>query len=171
VTVSTAYATARDALSAGGWGGWMSDPAAIPPPSVYTRLSLGLSSMSEPSCRSWTVAACMRVIGDSISGLPVKVKRHRKRKRFTTPRSSCRKSLWNPLPDIDREQGRTFNCITSWGLNGCPYYHIIPYRTSLETHFRWRLVNSVPQMRVNMIKGHRVYRMDLIQVDHSKVRI
>ena len=144
-------------LSAGGWGGWMSDPAAIPPPSVYNQAIAGVIVNERTILSIMTVAACMRVIGDSISGLPVKVKRQQgNRKRFTDPEVELPQVIVEPFADIDREQG-DFNCITSWGLNGNAYYHIIDH-DKFGNPLQIEIVNP-SQMRVNMIKGHRVYRI------------
>ncbi len=68
-------------LSAGGWGGWMSDPSAIPPPSVYNQAISGVIVNERSVLSIMTVASCLRVIGDAVSGLDVQVHRQQGNRR------------------------------------------------------------------------------------------
>lgn len=144
-------------LSAGGWGGWMSDPAAIPPPSVYNQAIAGVIVNERTILSIMAVAACLRVLGDSSSGITVKVHRQTgNKRRFDDPEVDLPQVIYDPCADIDREQ-KDFNCVASWGLNGNAYYHIID-RDKSGNPLQLEVLNP-SQVKVNMIKGNLVYKM------------
>src|SRR5208282_2042583 len=113
------------ALSAGGWGGWLSDPAAIPPPSVYNQAVSGVIVNERSVLGIMTVAACLRVLGDAVGGLQIHVHRQQGNKRsYKDPEVDPPDVIVDPCADIDREQA-DFNLIMSLGLSGNSYFHII----------------------------------------------
>ena len=139
-------------LSAGGWGGWMSDPAAIPPPSVYNQAIAGVIVNERTILSIMAMAACMRVLGDSASGITVKVHRQTgNKRRFDDPEVDLPQVIADPCADLDREQ-KDFNCVSSWCLNGNAYYHIID-RDKAGNPLQLEVLNP-SQVKVNMIKGN-----------------
>ena len=144
-------------LSAGGWGGWMSDPAAIPPPSVYNQAVSGVIVNERSMLSLMSMAACMRVIGDSIAGLQVHVHRQEgNKKRFDDPEVDPPDVVYDPCADIDREQA-DFNLIASLCLSGNSYFHVID-RDKGGHPLQVEILNP-SQMKVNMIQGKRIYRI------------
>ncbi len=144
-------------LSAGGWGGWMSDPSAIPPPSVYNQAISGVIVNERSVLSIMTVASCLRVIGDAVSGLDVHVHRQQgNRRKYSDPEVDPPDVIVEPTVDIDREQV-DFNVVTSFGLAGNGYFHIID-RGKNDQPTQLEVLNP-SQVRVNRIKGIRVYRM------------
>jgi HK97 family phage portal protein len=145
------------ALSAGGWGGWMSDPAAVPPPSVYNQAVSGVIVNERSVLGIMTVASCLRVLGDAVGGLQVHVHRQQGNKRsYKDPEVDPPDVVVDPCVDIDREQV-DFNLVTSWGLAGNAYGHIID-RGRGDLPVQIEILNPA-QMRVNMVKGVRVVRI------------
>ena len=145
------------ALSAGGWGGWMSDPAAIPPPSVYNQAVSGVIVNERSVLGIMTVASCLRVLGDAVGGLQIHVHRQQGNKRsYKDPEVDPPDVVIDPCADIDREQA-DFNLIMSLGLSGNAYFHIID-RGSQEMPTQVEILNPA-QMRVNIEKGFKQYRI------------
>jgi len=144
-------------LSSGGWGGWMSDPAAIPPPGVYNQAIAGVIVNERSVLSIMTVASCIRVLGDALSGLTIHVHRQQgNRRSFADPEVDPPDIFVKPCADIDREQ-LDFNTVASWGLAGNAYYHIID-RGRMDMPTLIECLNPT-QMKCNMIKGVRVYRV------------
>jgi len=145
-------------LSAGGWGGWMSDPSAIPPPSVYNQAVSGVIVNERSVLGIMTVAACLRVLGDAVGGLQVHVHRQQGNKRsYKDPEVDPPDVVESPCADIDREQV-DFNLVASWGLAGNAYGHVIDRSGPLDMPTQIEILNPA-QIRVNMIKGVRVVRI------------
>src|ERR1017187_4813027 len=144
-------------LSAGGWGGWLSDPAAIPPPSVYNQAVAGVIVNERTILSIMAVAACLRVLGDAASGITVNVHRQiGNKRRFDDPQANIPDVIYDPCADIDREEV-DFNLVSSWGLNGNAYTHVID-RDKYGNPLQVEIMNP-SQMKVNMVKGNIIYKV------------
>ena len=145
-------------LSAGGWGGWLSDPAAIPPPSVYNQAVSGVIVNERSVLGLMTVASCLRVLGDAVGGLQVHVHRQQGNKRsYKDPEVDPPDVVMDPCADIDREQA-DFNLIMSLGLSGNAYFHTVDRAGQFEMPTQVEILNPT-QMRVNIEKGFKQYRI------------
>ncbi len=144
-------------LSAGGWGGWMSDPAAIPPPSVYNQAVSGVIVNERSIISIMAMASCVRVLGDAASGITPHVHRQQGHvRKFSDPEVDPPDVIWDPCADIDREQA-DFNLVASWCLGGNGYFHIIDREDGLNPSQVEILSPST--MLVRLINGKRVYRV------------
>jgi HK97 family phage portal protein len=134
----------------------MSDPAAIPPPSVYNQAISGVIVNERSVLSLMSMAACMRVLGDASSGLAIHVHRQTGNKRTPAdPEVDPPDVVIDPCADIDRDQA-TFNLIASWCLNGNAMYHII-HRDKFGYPDVVEILNP-SQMKVTQVKGKRIYK-------------
>jgi phage portal protein BeeE len=144
-------------LSAGGWGGWMSDPAVIPPNSVYNVSAAGVIVNERSVMSLMVVASCIRIIGDTVSGLTPRVyKMEGSRRSRGDIEVDPPEVIVNPYADMDREEG-DFKRIASLGLNGNFYMHIID-RNSRGLPTQVEILNP-SAVHVDMRDGVKQYRV------------
>ncbi len=143
-------------LAAGGWGGWMSDPAAIQPPSVYNQSIAGVIVNERSVLSIMAVAACLRVLGDAAGGLVPHVHRQEgNRPKFSDPEIDPPDVVMDPCADIDRDQA-DFNVVASLGLNGNAYFHVLDRERGYPTLIE---ILSPSNMIVREINGKKIYKV------------
>lgn len=162
MTVATRRRQLRDGapLSAGGWGGWQSDPSVIPPNSVYATSSAG-SVVNERTVMSlMVVASCVRVLGDAVAGLDVHVYRQKGTRRSNTDKEvDPPQVIAEPYADMDREQG-DFALTASLGLGGNLYKHIVD-RDDKGNPLQVEVLNP-SAIKVEMIGGFKTYKLGAV---------
>lgn len=113
-------------ISQGGFGGWIGDPSVIPPPSAFNMGTAGVVVNERTVLSLMSVSSCIRILGDTASGLEPRVyrqagsRRDPARDKEVDPPSV----ITVPYAEMDREQG-DFNRIASLGLNGNQISHVI----------------------------------------------
>lgn len=144
-------------ISQGGWGGWISDPAVIPPNSAYNQTSAGVVVNERSVLSLMAVSSCIRVLGDSAAGLTPHVYR-----QTGTRRSRADKEvdppdvIVEPYADMDREDG-DFRLVASLGLNGNLYKHVVD-RDSRGNAAQVEVLNP-SLLKVEMVDGRKAYRV------------
>jgi HK97 family phage portal protein len=135
----------------------MSDPAAIPPPSVYNQAISGVIVNERTIISIMAMASCVRVLGDAASSITPHVHRQvGSVKKFSDPEVDSPPVIYDPCADIDREQA-DFNLVASWCLGGNGYFHIIDREDG--TNPSQVEILSPSTMLVRMVNGKRVYRV------------
>ena len=113
-------------ISQGGWGNWIGDPSAIPPPSAFNLSTAGVVVNERTVLSLMIVASCIRIMGDTSSLLEPHVYRQVGSRR--DPKADKEVDppnvIVDPYADMDREQG-DFDRIAVLGLNGNMLTHII----------------------------------------------
>lgn len=143
------------ALNAGGMGSWMSDPSMIPPNSAYNASAAGVLVNERTVMSLMVVASCLRVLGDAASGVGVHVYRMKgKRRSSTDTEVDPPQVIAEPYADMDREQG-DFNLVTSLGLAGNLYKHVVD-RDEKGNPLQIEILNP-SNLKVEMIKGVKTY--------------
>lgn len=111
-------------IANGGWGGIM-DPSAIPPPSAFNQSTAGVVVNERTVLSLMVVASCIRILGDTASGLEPHVYRQTGGRRSPQDKEVDPPSvIVDPYADMDREEG-DFNRIASLCLNGNMMTHVI----------------------------------------------
>ena len=150
------------ALVGNDWYGQWGDPSVIPPNSVYNVSSAG-TLVNERSVLSLTVvAACLRVIGDTVSN----IEPHVYRMNGVSPNPVLDEEVTppevivDPYADMDREDG-DFRRIGSLALGGNIYVHVIDrdLRTGMPVQVE---VLNPSMIRVEMELGWKVYRIGAV---------
>ncbi len=142
-------------ISQGGWGSWMGDPAAIPPPSAGNYSTSGVIVNERTVLSLMIVAACIRILGDTAAGLEPHVyrmkgsRRSREDKEVEPPGV-----IVEPYADITRRDG-DFRRIASLGLNGNIMSHVVD-RDQRDNPAQVEVLNP-SMIKVEMRGGRKTY--------------
>ena len=148
------------ALNAGGWGGWQSDPAVIPPNSVYNTSTAGTIVNERTVMSLMVVASCIRVLGDAGAGLDVHVYRMSGKRRSNTDKEvDPPQVIAEPYADMDREQG-DFALTASLGLAGNLYKHVVD-RDDNGNPLQIEVLNP-SIVKVEMVNGFKTYKLGAV---------
>lgn len=147
-------------ISQGGWGGWISDPSVIPPNSAYNQSSAGVVVNERSVLSLLAVASCVRVLGDTASGLDVHCYRQTGTRRSKDDKEvDPPEVVVDPYADLDREDG-DFRRVACFGLNGNVFEHVID-RDRKGNPEQVELLNP-SLIKVEMVKGVKVYRVGAV---------
>ena len=149
-------------IGQGGWGGWIGDPSAIPPPGAYNTSTAGVTVSERTVLSLMVVAACIRVNGDVVSSLEPHVYRQKGARR--NPRVDKEVDPPDVIGDpyggrIEPEDG-DFRRVASLGLNGNIYTHVVD-RDSRENPDIVELLNP-SVLKVTEEEGRIVYRVGAV---------
>lgn len=148
-------------LTGNNWYGQWGDPSVIPPNSVYNMSTAGVL-VNERSVLSLTVvAACIRVLGDVISNLDVRVYRQtgQRPNPAVDEEIPLPRVIGHPYGDMDREDG-DFRRVGSLALGGNIFEHIVD-RDPRGLPTQVELMNPAI-IRVEMELGAKVYRIGAV---------
>lgn len=147
-------------IGMGGWGGSMMDPSAIPPPGAgYNMGTAGVVVNERTVLSLMVVAACIRVLGDSASGLEPHVYRQKGSRRSKQDKEVDPPAvIVDPYADMDREEG-DFNRIASLCLNGNTMTHVIDRKGGKTGNPSVVEVLNPSLIKVEMIAGQKVYKL------------
>lgn len=144
-------------IGQGGWGTSIGDPAAIPPPSAMSMGTAGVVVNERTVLSLMVVASCIRILGDTTSGLEPHVYRQKGNRRSPEDKEvDPPPVIVDPYPDMDREQG-DFNRIASLGLNGNMMTHVID-RDAKGSPDVVEVINP-SMLKVEMVKGQKTYKL------------
>lgn len=148
------------AINQGGWGGFMGDPSAIPPPSAYNMGTAGVVVNERTVLSLMVVAACIRVLGDAAAGLEPHVYRQKGNRRSQQDKEVDPPTvIVAPYAEgMDREQG-DFNRVASLGLNGNIYTHVIDRAGGTTGNPVQIEVLNPSLLKAELIKGQKVYKL------------
>jgi HK97 family phage portal protein len=148
------------AIGNGGWGGTFLDPAAIPPPSAHNLSTAGVVVNERTVLSLMAVSSCIRVIGDTASGLDPHVYRQtgsrpdpQRDKEVDAP-----EVIVDPYADIDREDG-DFRRVASLGLNGNMITHVVDRKGGKNGNPVLTEVLNPSLVKCELKKGMRVYTL------------
>jgi HK97 family phage portal protein len=142
-------------ISQGGWGGWISDPSVIPPNSAYSQTSAGVVVNERSVLSLMAVSSCLRVLGDTGSGLEPHVYRMTGKRRSRADKEVDPPDvIGDPYADLDREDG-DFRLIASLGLNGNLYKHVVD-RDDRGNPLQVEILNP-STVNVGMEDGEKTY--------------
>lgn len=148
-------------ISMGGWSG-MLDPAAIPPPGGFNQATAGVVVNERTVLSLMVVASCIRVLGDTSSGLQPHVYRQRGSRRSAEDKEVDPPAvIVAPYADIDREEG-DFNRIASLGLNGNMMTHIIDRKGGKTGNPDVVEVINPSLVKVELDKGVKTYKLGAV---------
>lgn len=144
-------------ISQGGFGGWIGDPSVIPPPSANNYGAAGVVVNERTVLSLMVVASCIRVLGDTSSGLEPHVYRQVGNRRSPEDKEVDPPAvIVEPYAEMDREDG-DFRRVASLGLNGNMMSHVIDRDASGNPSQVEILNPSV--IKVELVNGQRVYRV------------
>ncbi len=144
-------------IGQGGWGGWMSDPAAIPPPSAYNMGTAGVVVNERTVLSLMIVASCIRILGDTSASLEPHVYRMKGSRRSTEDKEvDPPPSIVEPYADITRRDG-DFRRVASLGLNGNIMTHVID-RDRKGNPSQVEVLNP-SIIKVKLKEGKKVYEL------------
>ncbi len=105
-------------ISQGGWGGYMGDPAAIPPPSAFNMGTAGVIVNERTVLSLMVVSTCIRVLGDAVAGLRPRVYRQKGLEPSPEDKQVAPPAvIAEPYADITRRDG-DFRRVAALGLAG-----------------------------------------------------
>lgn len=142
-------------ISQGGWGGYMGDPAAIPPPSAFNMGTAGVIVNERTVLSLMVVSTCIRVLGDAVAGLRPRVYRQKglepspEDKQVAPP-----PVIAAPYADITRRDG-DFRRVASLGLGG----NIFTLVVARDDRGNATQVQGLPPgaIKVEMVEGRKCY--------------
>lgn len=144
-------------ISQGGWGTSIGDPAAIPPPSAMSMGTAGVVVNERTVLSLMVVASCIRILGDTTSGLEPRVYRQNGNRRSPEDKEvDPPPVIVQPYADMDREQG-DFNRIASLGLNGNMMTHVID-RDAKGNPSVVEVINP-SMIKVELVQGQKTYKL------------
>ncbi len=145
-------------ISQGGWGGWIGDPSAIPPPSAFNYGTAGVIINERTVMSLMVVSSCIRVLGDTVAGLEPRVFRM----KGTRPTPERDKEvdpppvITEPYAEMDRQDG-DFRRVASLGLNGNLLIRIVD-RDGKGNPCQTEVLNP-SLVKVEIIEGRKVYKL------------
>lgn len=144
-------------ISQGGWGTFMGDPAAIPPPSAGQYGSAGVVINQRTTLSLMIVAACIRALGDTASSLEPHVYRMTGGRRSPEDKEVDPPSvITQPYADMTRRDG-DFRRIAALGLNGNMMSHVID-RDARGNPAQVEVLNPA-LIQVAMVEGRKIYKL------------
>lgn len=144
-------------IGQGGWGGWIGDPAAIPPPSAYNTSTAGVTVSERTVLSLMVVSACIRVLGDAAAGLEPHVYRQAGKRRSKQDKEiDPPEVIVNPYADIEREDG-DFRRVAALGLNGNIYSHVT-LRDENDKPEAVEVLNPA-MIKPQLVDGRKVYKV------------
>jgi HK97 family phage portal protein len=144
-------------IGQGGWGTSMGDPAAIPPPSAFNMGTAGVIVNERTVLSLMVVSSCIRILGDTSSGLEPHVYRMVGNRRSPEDKEVDPPSvIVEPYADMDREDG-DFRRVASLGLNGNMFSHVID-RDKKGNPSQVEVLNP-SLLKVKMVEGKKVYSL------------
>jgi HK97 family phage portal protein len=146
-------------ISQGGWGGWIGDPAAIPPPSAFNMGAAGVVVNERTVLSLMVVSSCVRILGDSSAGLEPRVYRQIGNRRSPQdPEVDPPEVITDPYADMDRFDG-DFRKIASLGLNGNIMVHVVDRKGGKKGNPIQTEVLNPSMLKVDMKKGKKIYQI------------
>lgn len=143
-------------IGQGGFGGWIGDPSAIPPPSYNSGVA-GVTVNERTVLSLMVVASCIRILGDTSSGLEPHVYRMVGSRRSPEDKEvDPPPVIVEPYADMDREEG-DFARVASLGLNGNMMSHVID-RDRKGNPSQVEVLNPA-MIKIEMVKGVKTYRL------------
>jgi HK97 family phage portal protein len=150
-------------IGQGGWGGWIGDPAAIPPPSAYNSSTAGVTVSERTVLSLMVVSSCIRILGDTSAGLEPHVYRMVGNRRSPEDKEVDPPDvIVDPYADMDREDG-DFRRVASLGLNGNMITHVVDRAggKGLGNPDVVEVVNPAI-MKVEESEGRKVYKVGAV---------
>jgi HK97 family phage portal protein len=142
-------------ISQGGWGSFMGDPAAIPPPSAMSMGVAGVVVNERTVLSLMAVSTCIRINGDAVSGLEPHVYRQKGRRPSPEDKEVDPPAvIAEPYADMTRRDG-DFRRVASLGLGGNTFTHIVD-RDARGNPCQAEVMNP-SVIRVKMIEGRKTY--------------
>lgn len=147
-------------ISQGGFGGWIGDPSVIPPPSAFNMGTAGVVVNERTVLSLMVVAACVRVLGDAVSGLEPHVYRQKGNRRSRQDKEvDPPEVIVEPYAEgMDREEG-DFNRVASLGLNGNIFTHVVNRADGLTGIPTQVEVLNPSLLKVEVKDGQKIYRL------------
>lgn len=146
-------------ISQGGFGGFMGDPSVIPPPSAFNMGTAGVVVNERTVLSLMVVASCIRILGDTSSGLEPHVYRQVGSRRSPEDKEvDPPPVIVQPYADIDREEG-DFNRVASLCLNGNMMTHIIDRKGGKTGNPDVVEVINPAMIKVELEKGVKTYKL------------
>ena len=142
-------------ISQGGWGGYMGDPAAIPPPSAFNMGTAGVIVNERTVLSLMVVSTCIRVLGDAGAGIRPRVYRQKgaepsdEDKQVDPPAV-----IAQPYGDITRRDG-DFRRVAALGLAGNNITHVVA-REGRGLPAQVEVLNP-SVIKVEMVEGRKCY--------------
>ena len=142
-------------ISQGGWGTWMGDPAAIPPPSAGNYSTAGVIVNERTVLSLMIVAACIRILGDTAAGLEPHVYRMKGARRSREDKEVDPPGvIIEPYAEMTRRDG-DFRRVASLGLNGNIMSHVVA-RDAKGKPSQVEVLNP-SMIKVEMREGRKTY--------------
>lgn len=138
--------------------GW-SDPSAIPPNSAYSRQLAGVVVNDTTALQIMSVMACLRLISNTVSQLPLDSFVRKNGMRI--PVDPSPQIVAEPFVDVTREEGFQMG-ILSLMLRGNAYYHVLA-----RDRMGWPiLLDPLPPhlVLVRRVGGQVVYKVNHVEV-------
>jgi HK97 family phage portal protein len=144
-------------ISQGGWGSWIGDPAAIPPPGANSFGAAGVIVNERTVLSLMVVASCVRILADTAAGLEPHCFRMVGNRRSSEDREVDPPAvITSPYADMDREDG-DFRRIASLGLNG-NMLSVVVDRDRRGLPSQVEIIN--PQLvKIGMEDGRKTFRL------------
>lgn len=146
--------------------GW-TDPAAIPPPDAFTRMTAGMAVTDQTALQVLIYLACLRLLSDTVSGLPLK-----QYKKLPVG-SSKRKQLMEPAPLVAdpfvgvEPQIGFFQTVMSLLMRGNAYLMVVA-RDYLGVPTMVKVL-APATVRVYREKGVKLYKVNNAEVDPADI--
>ena len=146
-------------ISQGGWGSYIGDPAAIPPPSASQYGTAGVVVNERTVLSLMVVASCIRVLGDTSSGLEPHVYRQTGSRRGPEDKEvDPPPVIVEPYADMDRQDG-DFRRIASLCLNGNMMSHVVDRAGGKNGNPTQVEVLNPSIIKVELVNGQKIYRL------------
>lgn len=147
-------------ISQGGWGSWIGDPAAIPPPSANSYGTAGVLVNERTVLSLMVVSSCTRILGDTASGLEPHVYRQSGSRRDPAHDKEVDPPnvIADPYADMDREEG-DFRRIASECLNGNTFSVVVDRAGGKTGNPIQVEVINPSVIKVELVQGQKVYKI------------
>jgi HK97 family phage portal protein len=147
-------------ISQGGFGGWIGDPSAIPPPSASNMGTAGVVVNERTVLSLMVVSSCIRILGDTSSALEPHVYRMVGNRRSAEDKEvDPPPVIVEPYADMDRADG-DFRRVASLGLNGNMMSHVVD-RDQRGNPSQVEVLNPA-LIKVEMVEGKKRYKIGAV---------